>query len=658
MSLPAPRLDDRSFQDLVDDAKRLVQQKCPQWTDHNVSDPGVTLIELFAWMTDILLYRVNRVPDRLYLKFLDLVGVQPFPATAAGTDVTFRLTAPRPTPVTVPAGTQVATRRRDDAEPVVFTVARPLDIVPCELLRLASATAEGTIADRWNPDGGAEAFLCFGSPPRPDDSLLVCLSAAVPNCLVALRLNCVIQGHGVDPRWPPLIWEAYSGAGWVPCEVESDATGGLNVAGDLVLHVPGSHAVAVLNDRRGGWLRCRVTAAVDGQQPYSDSPRILSASAHTIGGTAAAVHATVVDDEDLGVSNGVPGQRFQLGHRPIVPNETAPILEVGPAAGDSEPYPLIGAESGWEQWRAVTDFADSAGTDRVFRLDHVLGELALGPAVRLPDGSLRHYGAVPAKGARLRLRGYRAGGGVAGNVGAHQLTVSKSSIPYLRAEVDNRRAAVGGVDAETITEVKVRAPLALRARQRAVTVDDYAQLARDAAPQVGRVACVAADTAEPAVRVLVVPRVPVDEPYGLADLVPPDDVLATIARTLDQHRVVGVRIAVVPPVYQAVTVVAVVHVSQRAMVERVTRETESSLRRYLHPLVGGPQGTGWPFGRGLHVGEVYAVLQRVQGVNLVDEVKLYPADAVTGQRGEASRRVDIVAHALLFGYQHVIRVDV
>ena len=62
MVLPAPNLDDRRFQDLVDDAKRLVQQRCPEWTDHNVSDPGVTLIEAFAQMVDQLIYRLNRVP--------------------------------------------------------------------------------------------------------------------------------------------------------------------------------------------------------------------------------------------------------------------------------------------------------------------------------------------------------------------------------------------------------------------------------------------------------------------------------------------------------------------------------------------------------------------------------------------------------------------
>ena len=83
MTLPVPNLDDRRFQDLVDEAKRMVQQRCPEWTDHNVSDPGVTLIETFAWMTDQLVYRLNRVPDRLYVKFLELIGVRLFPPTAA-----------------------------------------------------------------------------------------------------------------------------------------------------------------------------------------------------------------------------------------------------------------------------------------------------------------------------------------------------------------------------------------------------------------------------------------------------------------------------------------------------------------------------------------------------------------------------------------------
>src|SRR4051812_34763070 len=142
MSLPVPNLDDRRFQDLVDDAKRLVQQRCPEWTDHNVSDPGVTLIELFAWMTDQLLYRLNRVPDRNYVKFLDLIGVRLFPATAARADVTFWLSAPRPDVLSIPAATEVSTERTERDEAVVFTTERELEIRPCSLDRIASAAGD------------------------------------------------------------------------------------------------------------------------------------------------------------------------------------------------------------------------------------------------------------------------------------------------------------------------------------------------------------------------------------------------------------------------------------------------------------------------------------------------------------------------------------
>jgi len=104
MSLPAPNLDDRRFQNLVDDAKRLVQRRCPEWTDHNVSDPGVTLIETFAYMTDQVIYRLNRVPDRNYIRFLELLGVHLFPPTAARTGVTFWLSAAQPQPIVAPSG--------------------------------------------------------------------------------------------------------------------------------------------------------------------------------------------------------------------------------------------------------------------------------------------------------------------------------------------------------------------------------------------------------------------------------------------------------------------------------------------------------------------------------------------------------------------------
>ena len=74
--LPVPNLDDRTFQGLVDDARRLVHRRCPEWSDHNISDPGITLIETFAMMVDQLIYRLNRFPDRNYIKFLELLGLE------------------------------------------------------------------------------------------------------------------------------------------------------------------------------------------------------------------------------------------------------------------------------------------------------------------------------------------------------------------------------------------------------------------------------------------------------------------------------------------------------------------------------------------------------------------------------------------------------
>src|SRR5438067_13112191 len=107
MALPVPNLDDRRFQDLVDDAKRLVQQRCPEGTDHNVSDPGVTLIETFAWMTDQLLYRLNRVPELNYVKFLELLGVTLLPPTAASADVPLGQSMAQSTSIAVEAGSDV-----------------------------------------------------------------------------------------------------------------------------------------------------------------------------------------------------------------------------------------------------------------------------------------------------------------------------------------------------------------------------------------------------------------------------------------------------------------------------------------------------------------------------------------------------------------------
>jgi predicted phage baseplate assembly protein len=647
MALPSPNLDDRRFQQFVDDAKRYIQQRAPEWTDHNVSDPGVTLIETVAHMADQVVYRLNRVPEKNHLAFLDLIGITLFPPSAARADVTFWLSAPLEEAVLLVTGTEVATTRTESEEAVVFATERDLTVVSCELSHLVVHPEGAEATDRTSDLAESKDVDCFAASPRPGDRMLFGLSAAVPHCAVALTLDSQVDGVGVDPRQPPLVWEAWTADGWAACEVDRDTTGGLNRPGEVVLHVPGGHTLSRAGRREAGWLRCRVTEPGTGQPFYTVSPTIRSAEAFTIGGTTGAVHAETVRDEPLGESSGLPGQRLRLANAPVV--------------GDTPPLHLqIAERDGWRDWQTVGHFAASGPDDRHLTLDAATGEIAFGPAVREPDGTLRQYGAVPPKGAMIRAHLYRTGGGRAGNVARGAIQVLRDSVPYV-SEVTNREAASGGVEGETVAEAKVRAPIALSAQDRAVTLRDYEELARRAAPETARITCLAAEPdahGAHAVRVLVVPQA-VPDPGGrlrFEQLVPGDALLSRITRYLDERRLIGTRLAVGPPYYQGVTVVATVHAFRGTDTDRVRRQAHDALYRHLDPLTGGAHGTGWPFGRPVQAGEVFAVLQRVPGVELVDEVLLHPADPLNGKRGDPTERIDLAPPALVFSFDHRVRV--
>jgi predicted phage baseplate assembly protein len=647
MALPSPNLDDRRFQQFVDDAKRYIQQRAPEWTDHNVSDPGVTLVETVAHMADQIVYRLNRVPEKNHLAFLDLVGITLFPPSAARTDVTFWLSAPQEEPVPLPVGTEVATLRTESEEAVVFATERELSVVPCALRHLVIQRPGEPVADRTADLAEGKDLMCFAESPRPGDCMLFGLTSAVPYCAIVLELDSVVDGVGVDPRQPPLVWEAWTEDGWTECEVDRDGTGGLNRPGEVVLHMPGGHTLSRTGGQEAGWLRCRVTEPLPGQPFYTTSPTVRAAEAFTIGGTTTAVHAETVYDEALGESTGLPGQRLRLAHFPVV--------------GDTPPVLLQTAEhDGWTDWEVVPSFAASTSYDRHITLDSATGEIAFGPAVREPDGTLRAYGAVAPKGAVIRAVRYRTGGGRAGNVARGAIRVLRTSVPYV-SEVVNREAARGGVDAETVEEAKVRAPITLRAQERAVTLRDYEELARRAAPETARITCLEGEEGEHgayAVRVLVVPQA-VPDPGGrlrFEQLVPGDALLRRITRHLDERRLIGTRLAVGPPFYQGITVVATLHAFRGTDTDRVRRQAHDALYRHLDPLTGGADGRGWPFGRPVQSGEVFAVLQRVPGVELVDDVQLHPADPLTGKRGDPTNRIDLSPPSLVFSFDHRVRV--
>ena len=645
MTLVAPNLDDRRFQDLVDDAKRLVQQRCPDWTDHNVSDPGVTLIETFAFMTDQLLYRLNRVPDRLYIKFLELVGLRLRPPSPALVPVTFWLSASMPTGMLVPAGTRVSTLRTETDEAIVFTTVEDLQIPHCELVELRTRFAGGESLSLAQGLRSRVAAPAFSSSPQPGEALLIGLDKAVPRCVLRLDFDGRVEGIGVNPSDPPWAWEAWTGESWHPCQVSLDETGGFNRSGAILVHVPAGHERSIVDGDAAAWIRVRILEPSEDQPGYRSSPLIEGLVVSTVGGTEQAVHADLVDAEIVGTSLGSPGQSFGLSRGPIV--------RFGAITVETS------SEDGWQEWHPVDDFATSGPSDRHAVLDYSAGQLLFGPVVREADRDLRHFGAVPEKGAVIRVSGYAVGGGRGGNIPAKAIQTLKSSIPFI-ARVENLEAAQGGVDGETLDEAKTRAPLYLRTRNRAVTVEDFEVFAREAAPDAARIRCVPSeDVGAGAVKLLVVPAAAsTDGRLNFEDLVPRQEMLERIAERLEQVRLIGTRLLIEPPRYRGITVVARVRARPRANAARLREAALDALYTFINPQPGGgPDGAGWPFGRPVQSGEVFALLQNLPGAELVEDVRLFSADPVTGERGVESGRQEIERHSLVFSFDHQVRIQ-
>jgi predicted phage baseplate assembly protein len=625
----------------------MLQRKATAWTDHNVSDPGVTLIETFAYMVDLMLFRLNQVPDKMFVKFLELVGITLFPPNAASTDLTFRLSAAQGDVITVPKYSRASTPRPSAAvAPIFFETVEDLKIIPSSLYACITVDSQGLEHD-WSNTANRSPFAAFSDPPVIGETLVIGLPNAVPSNLINLRFNCKIEGVGVNPDHPPLVWEAFDGVSWRECELESDGTGGLNRPGDIAIHIPRSHTETLVSGERAGWIRCRIVEVPKEYPPYSSSPRIRGLSVFTIGGTVGAINAESHENEIVGTSNGVPGQFFDLAFRPVVKPLQPIVVEVG------------GVE-GWTNWTVVDDFSKSTVDDRHFKFDLSAGQIIFGPALRLDDGTLRYYGAVPEKGAPIRIAKYQSGGGRSGNVAEGAISVLKSTIPMV-SKVENRTPASGGVDGEDLDQAKIRGPIALRSLERAVTLEDYEVIARIAAPEMARIHAVnlPSDGDSGTIRLLVVPSIDTDAlgRVEFGSLAPRELSLTQMAKYIDDRRVVGARVKIEPPTYQGVTVVALIKATSTADPERISREAEAILYRYLSPLDGGVDGKGWPLGRTLHAGELFALLQRINGVAEVTDLRLFLADLSSGTRSSAVNKVEIGPSTLIFPFEHQVRIN-
>lgn len=682
--LPSSNLDDRSFDDLVNECKLRIPRYCPEWTDHNISDPGVTLIELFAWLTDQMLLRFNQVPRKNYVAFLELLGIRLQPPTPAHTNLTFYLTAGRPAPYTIREGIEVATARTASQEPIIFRIDRELKIgQPCLRHVLTSRIVENTpeqlvdlVSGDWDQQNeanwsGREKDI-FEREPQEGNTLYLGLEpdeALAGNVLSITFRGPVGSPTNIDPNRPPRDWQAWNGETWetVLMSEYDDKTKGFSFyqrnpgqGADVILHLPREFPEARFTGFSGSWVRCVVTEANQRsrQYPYNQSPRISEIAVRSIGGTVPASQCTALYGEALGTSDGNPGQTFQL--------QQAPVLERIP---DQEYLQVEPPNKLPERWIEVADFADSGPNDRHYTLDSRTGMIQFGPLIREPKSLVQHtqdrqrlqralppppnihpelpeeaerrrlgqlerqYGAIPPPGATLTMVRYRTGGGKKGNVAPETLCRLRSSVPYVNV-VTNREQALYGADGESLEEAVLRAPAILRSRDRAVTAEDFKALTLEAGGKsIKRVRCLTpSETDLPGtVRLLIVPDAnPEDaQNQGISpeQLVLSPDLRQQINHYLDQRRLLGIRTELTEPDYVGVQVRTQVkfrpeYENQDAEGQVLSR-LRSQLYNYLNPLTGGEHGQGWSFGQPVYASDIIAMLQRTSEILYVGRVRLY-----------------------------------
>jgi predicted phage baseplate assembly protein len=634
--LPEIVLDDRGFQELVSEARTRIARRCPEWTEHNVSDPGITLIELFAWMTEMTTYRLNRVPDKIYVNLLELLGVPMRPATPARTEVRFLLAAPPIEPLAIDAGTtEVGTVRTAYEESIVFEVAEGRTIEPL------TPSAYVVHRDEERRDIAVDAGVArpvgadraaFSAIPIAGDAMHLGFEKPLSRLLMRITVEAEpARGAGVDPRRPPLRWEvsaSESSAGgtvWAPVTVLEDTTGGFNFgSGEVLLEVARDSERVPLSGHRMHWLRCRVATPEEaGGAAYDRPPQVFTITGEPIGALLTCQHAEHVDNEVLGESDGTPGQSFQVLRPPmLVPGPDEWLETRESVTGD------------WVRWLPKESFVECGPEDRVYVCDAAHGTIEFAPAVRQEDGDWRYYGAVPPKGAMVRMGRYRTGGGLRGNVAPGTLAVLKAGPPGI-ASVINPLAARGGVDPEQLDAVRMRGAMEMRARHRAVTAEDFEHLAREASPRVARAVCVP-PTEGNAVAVRILPHLhPADRRLEFDELQPPRYLLDEVAAHLDERRLLGATLHVAPVRLRGVSVVVELQTEPLADLARIREQTLRELYRFLNPIIGGSPGAdgeGWEFGRALNQGELYGVVHQIAGVEYVRLLRMYRADLVTGRQ--------------------------
>lgn len=626
MPLIAPNLDDRQFADIVAEAKTLIPRYAPEWTNFNETDPGITLVELFAWMTEILIYRLNQVPDRNYIKFLQLIGIELQPAQPARAELTFTLARPDISTVIVPLGTQVAAQG-STGQPVVFETDQALIAIGAQLTQIETFDGFGYTLQTKKNAAQSQWFYPFGPKPQPGNALLLGFSS--PKALPTEQINLAVSlfQDGLTPpvmkcatAIPPpaaLIWEYFDGAQWQLINIDSDGTRAFSQAGHILFPGPGNLAKAAPKSNIflvDGlyWIRARVQSA-----SYEMPPQISAIRTNSISAT----QAITFTDEVLGTSNGLPNQTFQVANTSVMVLDTP--IQVTNSDGVKVSVTSLRLEidegQGFMAWQEVDDFFSSGPNDRVFTIDRNIGVITTGTG---------EHGRIPvinqtSTDPNVVARSYRAGGGLQGNVAANSITQLQTSVPSVDT-VTNNDPATGGTDEESVVDAKLRATLALQSKDRAVTPDDFQYLATQA-PGANVKRAYALALYHPnfpngpipgVVTVIVVPNSPDPAPT------PNQTTLKAVCAYLDTHRLLTSEVYVVGPVYRKIKVQVQLVVDPSFDLATVKNNVQSNLTTFFDPLKGGKDETGWPFGGTVYYSDVYRVIIETDGVQRIQDNQL------------------------------------
>jgi hypothetical protein len=425
-----------------------------------------------------------------------------------------------------------------------------------------------------------------------------------------------------------LVWQYWNGASWSELSVR-DYSENLNVSGLIEFLAPTDFQSSTQFGLSGYWLRVIWTSG-----EYVFDPRLRGLLLNT----TMASQAVTIKDEILGSSDGSNGQVFKTTRAPILEGQQLYVREpeIPPASElkkleetESDALQVITDDTGcpkeiWVRWSQMLDFYGSAARDRHYVLDNLTGEVLFG------DGQ---NGLIPPIGVgNIRMSLYRNGGGASGNKPAGAITQLRTTVPYVE-KVVNHLPATDGTDAETTDSLLDRAPRLLRHGYRAVTVEDYEDMAGLASPEVARAKCIPLvniiEDAESGsqkeikpgvVSLIIVPRSTDDKPS------PGSELIARVRDFVSQRQSPTAELIIAGPKFIRINVTADVAPVSLDGASQVRLAIVQALSSYLHPLTGGMDGNGWDFGRYPHVSNLYALIEAIDGVDHVRSLRFAPTE--------------------------------